>query len=50
MGVLLSESEMDSVMRAFDHNRSGKVDFLEFYGQLTRHRYSYLLVSICFRV
>ena len=38
MGVLLSESEMDSVMRAFDHNRNGKVDFLEFYGQLARHR------------
>ena len=36
--MLLSESEMDSVMRAFDHNRNGKVDFLEFYGQLARHR------------
>ena len=48
MGVLLSESEMDSVMRAFDHNHNGKVDFLEFYGQLARQRYvSWMLGVFC---
>ena len=38
MGVQLSMSELDSVMRAFDRDHSGSIDYLEFYTVLTKHR------------
>jgi RNA polymerase-interacting CarD/CdnL/TRCF family regulator len=38
MGVRLSDTELDSVMRGFDKDGNGKVDFFEFYTVLTQHR------------
>ena len=36
--VRLSTTELDSVMRAFDEDGSGKVDYVELYTVLSRHR------------
>ena len=38
LGVRLSASELDSVMRVFDKDHSGQIDYLEFYTVLTKHR------------
>ena len=38
LGLQLSMSEIDSVMRAFDRDHSGSIDYLEFYTVLTKHR------------
>ena len=38
MGVRLTATELDSVMRAFDKDQSGRIDYLEFYTVLTKHR------------
>ena len=36
--VQLSQPELDSAMRAFDKDRNGTIDSLEFYTVLTKHR------------
>jgi hypothetical protein len=38
MGVRLTATELDSVMRAFDKDHNGKIDYLEFYTVLTKRR------------
>ncbi len=38
IGVRLAPTELDSVMRAFDKDHNGKIDYLEFYTVLTKHR------------
>ena len=38
MGVSLLPSELDSVMRAFDRNTDGTVDYVELYTVLSEHR------------
>ena len=40
MGVPLAAPELDSLMRVFDTNMSGRIDFREFYSVITRHRSS----------
>jgi hypothetical protein len=37
MGVQLSRTELDSVMRAFDKDRTGNIEYAEFYTVLTKH-------------
>jgi Ca2+-binding EF-hand superfamily protein len=37
MGVQLTATELDSVMRAFDKDHNGKIDWFEFYTVLTQH-------------
>jgi hypothetical protein len=37
-GVSLQDSELDGVMRAFDRNGDGFVDYVEFYSVLSKHR------------
>jgi hypothetical protein len=45
MGVRLTTWELDSVMRTFDKDRNGKVDYVEFYTVLTNHRGNYFQVA-----
>ena len=38
MGVRLTATELDSVMRVFDWDHNGRVDYIEFHTVLTKHR------------